>query len=168
MIKRHYCFACYGRNLCIIHTHTHIYICIIYIYIYKIYHYLVIPAAAMNIIWSMTFWVEYIENNVLAGVANCLCAHERVILVFISHFFYLGNKYQDNPWVSTQAVCHDYTCITLFIAQHDELINYNKKVFSHWHHASLGLFTFWLLCHKSLCSTGDDVTIEYITHYGIW
>ena len=28
--------------------------------------------------------VRYIENNVCTRVANCLCAHERVILMFIS------------------------------------------------------------------------------------
>ena len=33
------------------------------------------------------------ENNVWAGVANCLCAHKSIILVFI-------NKHQNNTQVS--------------------------------------------------------------------
>ena len=33
---------------------------------------------------SNVFSIRYIENNVCTRVANCLCAHERVILVLIS------------------------------------------------------------------------------------
>ena len=74
----------------------------------------------------------------MVSVANCLCAHERVMFFF--------NKHHTYPQVSPQTIRH-YSAYT------------TSKIFTHRHRVSLALFTFWWR-HNWLCNAGDEVTID--------
>ena len=67
---------------------------------------------------------KHIENNACTLVVNCFCAHERVILVFISR-------------VSAEIVCHDSTYIrpinddphtlTMFLTRPDHILQMTSQ-----------------------------------------
>ena len=87
-------------------------------------------------------------NDPWDGVANCSCALEGFILVFIIrrastifHFLYD----MTNPWKTIK-----------------------NTIFTPQHRVSLGLFTCWWWRHNWLCNAGDKVTIDFATHNGIW
>ena len=90
-----------------------------------------------------------VENNVCTRVANCLCAHERVILVFIS---LVGNKHQNNTRVSAKTVRRKSTYIILFLTRH----NVSKK----WR-LKRGSSHIIPVSHSLSLHSADDVTIYW-------
>ena len=90
-----------------------------------------------------------VENNVCTRVANCLCAHERVILVFIS---LVGNKHQNNTRVSAKTVRRKSTYIILFLTRH----NVSKK----WR-LKRGSSHIIPVSHSLSLHSADDVTIDW-------
>ena len=55
-------------------------------------------------------------------MANCLCAHEMVIFMFISY-----NNYQNNTRVSAWTVRHESTYSVSYLTRHNESINDDKN-----------------------------------------
>ena len=89
-------------------------------------------------------WSDYIENKVWTRVANCLCTHDRVILVLFPDLrSNEGNKHQNKTRVSAYTVRHKSTHIILFLTRHNESINDAKtRMFTHNPHVSVARITF--------------------------
>ena len=81
-------------------------------------------------------------------VTNCISAHERVILVFIS-------RHQNNTRVSAETVRRKSTYIVLFLTRHNESINNDKPtIFTHCSRVSLTRFSFcWWRHNRSLMTS---------------
>ena len=76
-------------------------------------------------------------------VANCLCPHSRVILVFVY-------EHQINTWVSAQTVRHGSTYLILFLTRHIEPTNYDQRDgrSSHIGSESFIFLAFWWWRHN--------------------
>ena len=101
--------------------------------------------------------------NVCTQAANCLCAHERVILVFISRVKNGKNKHQNSTWVGA--------CIILFLTWHKGSMNDDKAtIFTHWPRVLLAWFAFcwwrhnWLLITSQWPDNCDAITRIMISY----
>ena len=94
--------------------------------------------------------MRFVAHLVCARVANCLCAHGSVILLFISGVAQQrGNKQHNNTRASAQTVHHESTHIILFLTRHNDLINDDKRRSSNID-----------LSHSPSLHAADDVTTD--------
>ena len=67
-----------------------------------------------------------------------------------------GNWYQNNTGVGTKTICHESTCIILFLTWHSESINDDKTtIFTDRPRVWLAWFSFDWWCHNRLLMTSQ-------------
>ena len=91
-------------------------------------------------------------------MANCLCTHKGVLLVFISRLYSnVGNKQENNIWVSIWTIHHKSTYIILFLTWHNESISNNENDDLHTLSSFLTRLVYVLLMMSQ--SIADDITM---------